>query len=186
MREEDGVGAQIVRKMGVTAERVREEVKAAAEASMELFTEEPRLTPQSKRVLELSAEEAIRLKHNYIGTEHLLLGLLRENDGVAANVLNKLGLDLETARKQVADYSGADAEQLQHNPPENAEPAKARTLPPHAYLPLVESLALTLDAAIAAISENDADRLYVAQRTLTALRDELRRSAQQPGETPKS
>ena len=77
VRENEGVAAQVLQKMGVTLDRVRQEVEAEMEPSGEEFADEPRLTPRSKRVLELAADEARRFKHNYICTEHLLLAFLR-------------------------------------------------------------------------------------------------------------
>jgi ATP-dependent Clp protease ATP-binding subunit ClpC len=109
VRENEGVAAQVLQKMGVSLQRVRQEIEAEVEPSEEGPSSEPKLTPRAKRVLELAADEARRMRHNYIGTEHLLLALLREKDGVAANVLRKLGLNLEKARNQVMEYLGPEA-----------------------------------------------------------------------------
>ena len=106
MREQEGVGAQILTKMGVTPERLRQEIAKETERSHEPSSSEPKLTPRAKRVLELAADEAVRMKHNYIGTEHLLLALMREKDGTAAKVLSKLGLNLEKARQEAIEYLG--------------------------------------------------------------------------------
>ena len=65
-------------------------------------------TPRAKKVLELSLEEASNLGHNYIGTEHLLLGLIRENEGIAAQVLRNLGVKLEDVREEVLEFLGAE------------------------------------------------------------------------------
>jgi ATP-dependent Clp protease ATP-binding subunit ClpA len=72
---------------------------------------EPKLTPKAKRVLELAADEARRMRHNYIGTEHLLLALFREKDEIAAGVLRKLGLNLEKVRMQLIEYLGPTREE---------------------------------------------------------------------------
>ena len=64
-------------------------------------------TPRAKKVLELSMEEASQLSHNYIGTEHLLLGLIKENEGIAAQVLMNLGVKLEEVREEVLEFLGA-------------------------------------------------------------------------------
>ncbi len=109
VRENEGVAAQVLQKMGVSLQRVRQEIEDEVEPSDEGASSEPKLTPRAKRVLELAADEARRMRHNYIGTEHLLLALLREKDGVAANVLRKLGLNLEKARHQVMEYLGPEA-----------------------------------------------------------------------------
>ncbi len=111
VRENEGVAAQVLQKMGVSLQRVRQEIEAEVEPSEEGASSEPKLTPRAKRVLELAADEARRMRHNYIGTEHLLLALLREKDGVAASVLRKLGLNLERARNQVMEYLGPEAPQ---------------------------------------------------------------------------
>ncbi len=109
VRENEGVAAQVLQKMGVNLAKVRAEIENEIEPSNEAAAPEPKLTPKAKRVLELAADEARRMRHNYIGTEHLLLALLREKDGLAAKVLRKLGLDLEKARNKVLEYLGPDA-----------------------------------------------------------------------------
>ncbi len=109
VRENEGVAAQVLQKMGVNLAKVRAEIESEIEPSNEAASPEPKLTPKAKRVLELAADEARRMRHNYIGTEHLLLALLREKDGLAAKVLRKLGLDLEKARNKVLEYLGPDA-----------------------------------------------------------------------------
>ncbi|MDQ3816005.1 MAG: hypothetical protein M3347_19015, partial [Armatimonadota bacterium] len=108
VRENEGVAAQVLQKMGVSLEKVRQEIEAEVEPSAEPSPAEPKLTPKAKRVLELAADEARRMRHNYIGTEHLLLALLRDQDSVAATVLRRLGLNLEEARKQVMYYIGPE------------------------------------------------------------------------------
>jgi hypothetical protein len=108
VREEEGLGAQILIKMGISLEHVRRGIEEEIVQPYERVSNEPTLTPRAKRVLELAADESRRMKHNYIGTEHLLLALLREKDGVAANVLRKLGLDLKKTRQEVSEYPGPD------------------------------------------------------------------------------
>lgn len=109
MREDEGVGAQVLHKMGITLEQLQQEVKAGAEPNVETSNKEPRLTPRSKQVLELAADESRRMQHNYIGTEHLLLALLREKDGLAARVLHNVGLESEKTRDLVMEYLGPEA-----------------------------------------------------------------------------
>src|SRR4028119_1042809 len=109
VRENDGVAAHVLQKMGVNLAKVRSEIESEIEPANEATAPEPKLTPKAKRVLELAADEARRMRHNYIGTEHLLLALLREKDGLAATVLRRLGLNLEKARAQVMEYLGPDA-----------------------------------------------------------------------------
>src|SRR4028118_2328892 len=110
--ESEGVASQVLQKMGVGLQKVRSEIALEVEASGETSSgTEPKLTPKAKRVLELAADEARRMRHNYIGTEHLLLALLREKDGLAATVLRRLGLNLEKARAQVMEYLGPESPQ---------------------------------------------------------------------------
>ena len=104
MREDEGVAAKILAKMGVKAASVRIEIAIESTPSQNLSEDEPLLTLKAKRVLELAADESRRFRHNYIGTEHLLLALLREKDGVAATVLQRLGFNLEEVRAQVMEY----------------------------------------------------------------------------------
>ena len=109
VRENEGVAAQVLTKMGVSLSKVRTEIEGEVQPGSDPTSGEPKLTPKAKRVLELAADEARRMRHNYIGTEHLLLALLREKDGLAATVLRRLGLNLEKARAQVMEYLGPDA-----------------------------------------------------------------------------
>ena len=108
VRENEGVAAQVLTKMGVSLAKVRTEIEGEVQPGNDPTSGEPKLTPKAKRVLELAADEARRMRHNYIGTEHLLLALLREKDGLAATVLRRLGLNLEKARSQVMEYLGPD------------------------------------------------------------------------------
>lgn len=108
IRENEGVGAQVLIKMGVEFEKLRLNIEDEIDQADEPAGSEPKLTPRAKRVLELAADEARRMKHSYIGSEHLLLALIREKDGVAANVLRKMGLNLEKARQEVMEYLGPE------------------------------------------------------------------------------
>ena len=116
VRENEGVAAQVLQKLGVNLTVVRKEIEAEVQPGADPAGGEPKLTPKAKRVLELAADEARRMRHNYIGTEHLLLALLREKDGLAATVLRRLGLNLEKARSQVMEYLGPDAPQASQTP----------------------------------------------------------------------
>ena len=108
IREGEGVGAQVLLKMGVSLEQVRREIEVEVQSPAKTANGEPKLTPIAKRALELAADESRRMRHNYIGTEHLLLALLREKDEVAARVLHKLGMDLDKTRREVEAYLGPD------------------------------------------------------------------------------
>jgi ATP-dependent Clp protease ATP-binding subunit ClpA len=104
IREGEGVGARALAATGITLEAAREKVLSmVTPGAEEKVVGRPPFTPRAKKVLELSLREAVRLDHNYIGTEHLLLGLLREGDGVGARVLTALGADLATVRATVEE-----------------------------------------------------------------------------------
>src|SRR3989304_417422 len=98
VREGDGVAAKVLANLGVELNKVRSAVEFIIGRGEGMITGEIGLTPRAKKVIELAVEEARRLNHNYIGTEHLLLGLLREGEGVAAGVLESLGVSLERVR----------------------------------------------------------------------------------------
>jgi ATP-dependent Clp protease ATP-binding subunit ClpC len=101
IREGEGVAAKALDSLGVTFEAVREKVEEAIGSNGNPTPGSPPFTPRAKKVLELSLREALQLGHSYIGTEHMLLGLVREGDGVAAQVLIQLGADLARVRQQV-------------------------------------------------------------------------------------
>jgi ATP-dependent Clp protease ATP-binding subunit ClpC len=101
-REEEGVAAKVLTNLGVSLNKVRSAVEFISSRGERPSTGETGLTPRAKRVIELAIDEARQLGHNYIGTEHLLLGLLREGEGVAAGVLDSLGVTLERARAATA------------------------------------------------------------------------------------
>ncbi|MFN4195170.1 MAG: ATP-dependent Clp protease ATP-binding subunit [Thermosynechococcus sp.] len=108
--EGTGVAAKVLRSMGVNLKDARIEVEKIIGRGSGFVAVEIPFTPRAKRVLELSLEEARQLGHNYIGTEHLLLGLIREGEGVAARVLENLGVDLSKVRTQVIRMLGETAE----------------------------------------------------------------------------
>jgi len=101
-REEEGVAAKVLTNLGVILNKIRSAVEFISGRSERPSTGETGLTPRAKRVIELAIDEARQLGHNYIGTEHLLLGLMREGEGVAAGVLDSLGVTLERARAKTA------------------------------------------------------------------------------------
>ena len=107
IREGEGVAALALQNMGIDLEQVRQEVeKAVGRGGGSLFLGQIPFTPRAKKVLELAVTEARNLGHNYIGTEHLLLGLIREGEGVAAQILTNLGADLERVREEVVALLG--------------------------------------------------------------------------------
>ncbi|TBR58628.1 ATP-dependent Clp protease ATP-binding subunit [Mastigocladus laminosus UU774] len=114
--EGTGVAAKVLKSMGVNLKDARIEVEKIIGRGSGFVAVEIPFTPRAKRVLELSLEEARQLGHNYIGTEHLLLGLIREGEGVAARVLENLGVDLSKVRTQVIRMLGETAEVTQGGP----------------------------------------------------------------------
>lgn len=108
--EGTGVAAKVLKSMGINLKDARVEVEKIIGRGSGFVAVEIPFTPRAKRVLELSLEEARQLGHNYIGTEHLLLGLIREGEGVAARVLENLGIDLSKVRAQVIRQLGETAE----------------------------------------------------------------------------
>jgi len=101
VREGDGVAARVLMSMGVQLPKVRSAVEFIIGRGESTVVGEIGLTPRAKKVIELAVDEARRLNHHYIGTEHLLLGLVREGEGIAAGVLESLGVSLEKVRQQV-------------------------------------------------------------------------------------
>ncbi|MCA9272492.1 MAG: ATP-dependent Clp protease ATP-binding subunit [Phycisphaerales bacterium] len=112
VKEGSGVGANVLKALSVDLRKVRLEVEKLVKQGPEMVTmgKLPQ-TPRAKKVIEYAIEEARNLNHNYVGTEHLLLGLLREHDGVAAQVLRNLGLKLEEVREEVLNLLGASGEE---------------------------------------------------------------------------
>ena len=101
VRESDSVAARVLEKLGVSLNRIRSEVEKQLPRGDARPNQDMTLTPRAKRVIDLAYDEARNLNNNYIGTEHLLLGLIREGDGLAGRVLAKLGVELEKARREV-------------------------------------------------------------------------------------
>ena len=113
IHEGEGVAAKALEALGINLEQVREQVQDIIGQGQQSPSGHIPFTPRAKKVLELSLREALQLGHSYIGTEHLLLGLIREGEGVAAQVLTKLGADTNKVRQQViqllSGYQGKEA-----------------------------------------------------------------------------
>jgi ATP-dependent Clp protease ATP-binding subunit ClpA len=113
IHEGDGVAARSLESLGISLDAVRQQVEEIIGRGQQAPSGHIPFTPRAKKVLELSLRESLQLGHNYIGTEHILLGLLREGDGVAAQVLVRLGADLNRVLRQVIlllhGYQGQDA-----------------------------------------------------------------------------
>lgn len=100
VREEEGVAANVLHQLGVELRAVRDAVEFIIGRGDRIVLGEIGLTPRAKKVIELAIDEARRMNHHYIGTEHLLLGLVREGEGIAAGVLESMGVTWEKARTQ--------------------------------------------------------------------------------------
>ena len=107
IKEGSGVAANVLKNLDVDLRKIRLEVEKLVQSGPDMVTmgKLPQ-TPRAKKVIEYSMEEARNLNHNYVGTEHILLGLLREQEGVAAQVLMNLGLKLEEVREEVLSLLG--------------------------------------------------------------------------------
>src|SRR5258705_8208601 len=101
LREEEGLAARVLESLDITVERVRAQVVRIVGSGEEVTSGQIPFTPRAKKVLELALREALSLGHNYIGTEHILLGLVRENEGVAARILLDFDADAEKIRNEI-------------------------------------------------------------------------------------
>jgi hypothetical protein len=109
VHEGDGVAAHALQSLGISLEQLRHQVEGIVPPGSEAPSGHIAFTPRSKKVLEMSLREALQLGHNYIGTEHILLGLIREGEGVAAQTLTALGADLSRVRRQVIQHVSGSA-----------------------------------------------------------------------------
>jgi excisionase family DNA binding protein len=130
VREGEGVAAKVLNSLGVEQEKVREAVEFIIGRGDHVVVGEVGLTPRAKKVIELAVDEARRFNHHYIGTEHLLLGLVREGSGVAAGVLESLGVRLERLRTETIHVLS----DVQENAPQAASPSE----PPESPVPAAE------------------------------------------------
>jgi ATP-dependent Clp protease ATP-binding subunit ClpC len=118
LREEEGLAARVLESLAITLAEVRRQVARIVGQGDEVTTGQIPFTPRGKKVLELSMREALSLGHIYIGSEHILLGLARENEGVAARILLDLGADAERIRDQTIKLLAGG----QPDPPQVAQP----------------------------------------------------------------
>ena len=120
IHEGEGVAAKALESLGISLEGVRQQVEEIIGQGQQAPSGHIPFTPRAKKVLELSLREALQLGHNYIGPEHMLLGLVREGDGVAAQILVRLGADPNRVRQQVIElvheYQGQDVESAASRP----------------------------------------------------------------------
>lgn len=142
LREDGGVAGRVLRDLGLEQRRVEDLVEQMTRASTRTSTTNLDLSPGTKRVLELAVDEARRMGHHYIGTEHLLLGLVRQTDGVAIDVLRRLGISPDDIRKQTRRV-------LQESPMQTSQTGQERSAPKSKAdnkTPLVDQLASDLTA----------------------------------------
>lgn len=134
IREGEGIAAKALQALGLGAEKIQTEVEALIGVGQE-SSKTIHYTPRAKKVIELSMDEARKLGHSYVGTEHILLGLIREGEGVAARVLNNLGVSLNKARQQVLQLLGSN---------EATGSSQQSSSSAHANTPTLDSLARDL------------------------------------------
>jgi ATP-dependent Clp protease ATP-binding subunit ClpC len=125
VKENDSVAARILDRMGVSLGRVRSEIERQVAKGDGKMGPDMQLTPRAKRVIDLAYDEARQLGNNYIGTEHLLLGLIREGEGLAGRILNKLGVELDRTRREVRHLQDQDPSQQGANA--RQAPGRSRT-----------------------------------------------------------
>lgn len=113
VREGEGIAAKALGALNVKADQIQKEVEQLIGTGQQV-SQTIHYTPRAKKVIELSMDEARKLGHSYVGTEHILLGLIREGEGVAARVLNNLGVSLNKARQQVLQLLGSNESTSSH------------------------------------------------------------------------
>jgi ATP-dependent Clp protease ATP-binding subunit ClpC len=156
VRERDGVAAKALDSLNIRLDAVRREVEEIIGQGQAVTRGHIPFTPRAKKVLELSLREALQLGHNYIGTEHILLGLIREGEGVAAQVLEKLGANLDRVRQAVIQLlsgyaAGAGARKVEGGAEMEEELAReiAPTVVPAADPPTCPNCFAALDETLA-------------------------------------
>ena len=137
VRENDNVAVLVLDRMGVSLGQIRVELERQVSRGENRPGQDMQLTPECKRVIDLSCDEARQLSNTFIGTEHLLLGLIRDEEGLAGRVLAKFNLDLDRVREEVV--------KIQNDAPEKAAPVKPRPAAEVAGAKPIESLLLRLD-----------------------------------------
>ena len=127
VKECTGVAANVLRNLNVDPNRIRREVERLIQTGPNVGFDKMPQTPRAKKVIEFAIDEARRLNHNYVGTEHVLLGLLREEEGAAAQVLTNLGLTLDAVRNQIVELLGQQPTMAAVKP--QSPPESLRDLP---------------------------------------------------------
>jgi len=151
IHEGEGVAAQALESLGVSLQTVRQQVEEIIGQGQHAPAGRMPFTPRAKKVLELARREALAMGHNYVGTEHILLGLIREGDGVAAQVLVRLGADLNRVRQRVIQLlAGHQDEPESGRAARRAGKAGQRQ---HELLPEILGRVESIDSQLAAIGE---------------------------------
>ena len=145
IHEGEGVAAQALTSLGISLEAVRQQVEEIIGQGQEAPSGHIPFTPRAKKVLELSLREALQLGHNYIGTEHILLGLIREGEGVAAQVLVRLGADLNRVRVLVVHLVHSEKGDRPTRVAAAAEPVRLRAQGERWVAELLSTLAKLTD-----------------------------------------
>lgn len=132
IREGDGIAAKALQSLGLGLDKIQSEVESligrGTEQTGNANNYTPNYTPRAKKVIELSMDEARKLGHTYVGTEHILLGLIREGEGIAARIMNNLGVSLNKARQQVLQLLGSSEMMANHQPSGGNTAANTPTL----------------------------------------------------------
>jgi ATP-dependent Clp protease ATP-binding subunit ClpA len=146
--EDESVAARTLRALGITLDSAREQARQVVGPSHEEPTGHIPFTPRAKKVLELSLREALSLKSGYIGTEHLLLGLVTEGKGVGAQILVKLGTTLQDVRDKAIELAGTEPDPDPAEPPPTLFASRQR-----AELTEIRGLLVSIDHRLAAIEQ---------------------------------
>jgi ATP-dependent Clp protease ATP-binding subunit ClpC len=166
LHEQDGIGAQALTSLGISLEAVRSQVEEIIGHGEKAPPGHVPFTPRAKKVLELSLREALQLGHNYIGTEHILLGLIREGEGVAAQVLVMLGADLSSVRQQTIQLLSGYTGPRDPNDDPPAQAFQARLVDLVERLDQSEAMRMTTLELLLACWNNDSARLQEMLRHL--------------------
>ncbi len=166
IHEGEGVAAKALQSLDISLEAVRAQVEEIIGQGQQAPNGHIPFTPRAKKVLELSLREALQLGHNYIGTEHILLGLLREGEGVAAQVLVKLGADLNRVRQEVIQLlSGYQGKEPQQSGPAEGTPSTSLVLDQFGRNLTVAAREGELDPVIGRVKEIERVMQVLSRRT---------------------
>jgi ATP-dependent Clp protease ATP-binding subunit ClpC len=153
IHEGGGVAARALESLGISLEAVRQQVEEIIGRGQQATAGRIPFTPRAKKVLELSRREALAMGHNYVGTEHILLGLIREGDGVAAQVLVRMGADLNRVRQQVILILSAQQDKDEPKSGRAARRASKAGRRQHGLLPEILGRVESIDAQLSAIGQ---------------------------------